>query len=110
MVVIVGGPCFLHWLMFIIIFVLMVLDNWLTLVICDSLVMMWLDYSFMISVIIASVIVILSRRDMLGPVLLSNHRFTISLFYMSWIPLTFILLLINELHIMADWMIRWLQV
>ena len=110
MVVIVGGPCFLHWLMFIIIFVLMVLDNWLALVICDSLVMIWLDCSFVISVIIASVIVILSSRDMLGPVLLSNHRFTISLLYMSWIPLTFILLLIDELHIMADWMIRGLQV
>ena len=110
MVVIVGGPCFLHWPMFIIIFVLMVLDNWLALVICDSLVMIWLDCSFVVSVIIASVIVILSSRDMLGPVLLSNHRFTISLLYMSWIPLTFILLLIDELHIMADWMIRWLQV
>ena len=110
MVVIVGGPCFLNWLMFIIFSVLMILDNWLALVICDSLVTMWLDCSFVVSVIIASVIVILSSRDVLGPVLLSNHRFTISLLYMSWIPFTFILLLIDELHIMADWMIRWLQV
>ena len=125
MVVIVGRLSFLHGLVFIIInFRLSVLDNWLTLVICDRLVMMWLNYSFVVPVIIASVKVILSSWSMLDPVLVSDRRYAISVLYMMRIQLTFILLLpIHvsvlhhsglKLHIMADCLIldlfRWVHV
>ena len=123
MVVIVSGLCFLLWLMFIIInLLLMVLDNWLTLMICDRFIPMWLNYSFVVSIIIASVIVILSSWGVLDPVLLSDRRFAV-LVPMMRIPLTSILLLLrvsmfhhsglmnlfDELHVMAD-RFSWIQV
>ena len=125
MVVIVGRLSFLHWLVFIIINCrLSVLDNWLTLVICDRLVMMWLNFSFVVPVIIASVKVILSSWCMLDPVLVSDRRYAISVLNMMRIQLTFILLLpilVSVLHhsglklyIMADCLIldlfRWVHV
>ena len=70
----------------------MVLDNWLTLVICDRLVMMWLNCSFVVSVIIASVIVILSCRGVLDPLLISDRRYAVFVLYMMWLPITSILL------------------
>ena len=79
----------------------MVLDNWLTLVICDRLVMMWLYCSFVVSVIIVRVIVFFSGWDVLifdifdwvvlNPMFFSNCR----LLYGMRIPLTSILLLID---------------
>ena len=93
MVVIVGWLCDLLRLVFIIIISrLMVLDNWLTLVICDRLVMMWLYCSFVVSVIIVKIKVILSCRDVLDPLLISDRRYAVFVLYMMWLPFTSILL------------------
>ena len=70
----------------------MVLDNWLTLVICDRLVMMWLYCSFVVSVIIVKIKVILSCRDVLDPLLISDRRYAVFVLYMMWLPFTSILL------------------
>ena len=70
----------------------MVLDNWLTLVICDRLVMMWLNCSFVVSVIIVKIKVIFSSRDILYPLLISDRRYAVFVLYMMWLPITFILL------------------
>ena len=80
--------------------VLMVLDSWLTLVVSDSLITLWFDYSFVVSIIIARIIVVVLNWDMLDPVLLTDCRFTvIVLLYVMWIPLTSILLLIRRVLI-----------
>ena len=101
----------------------MVLDNWLTLVICDRLVMMWLNCSFVVSVIIVKIKVIISRRDVLDPLLVSDRRYAVFVLYMLRLPITSILFRFSvsmlhhgglHLHIMTNSRIlnhfSWMQV